>query len=143
MALGDRSIAEYSTTVKDISESSGVNESVNVAAFATLLNPTEEIHTQFGVKRKRNVEIHDETQHIMRLSLWNNHIALVKANGNYKFKDLRVKCFHGKYLTSTVLTVIQPALDAKLTEREVESSTVTALNFPPISIDRLEATTIV
>jgi len=73
-------------------------------------------------------------------TIWNNQIDLVKSNGNYQFKDLRVKCFNGKFLTSTSLSVIQPSTLVNYKQRAVVPVESKSVDFPPICIDQYEET---
>ena len=74
------------------------------------------------------------------MTLWNNFINRTPCNGTYNFKDLRVKSYHGKYLTSTSMSVIQPSTSIQLAEKEVgpDVNAEDVVRFPPIVIDTLE-----
>lgn len=97
ISLGDNSLIEYSNNdipfskvqpkieklnsfslLKDITENIATNETVNVVAYASLRNSqVVDINTQYGVKRKKDVELHEDSEHIIKLTLWNNHIDLI------------------------------------------------------------------
>lgn len=158
LTLNDRSHIEYSTNmipfsliqdqmgrfnrfsiIKDIIDSVEIHEMVNLVAHVSLKNSmVQDIQTQYGIKRKRDLEIYDDTGTI-KLSLWGNHVDLVSSDGNYKFKDLRVRCYNGKYLTTTALTVIATS-EVSFEDRKDEGETyqTAILSFPAVTIESFE-----
>ena len=81
------------TTIKSIHERSSIDEYVNVVAHAVLdSNGVQDVTTKFGMKKKQEVLPYDDSGSI-KLALWNNHIDYLKEDGNYRFKDLRIKSF--------------------------------------------------
>lgn len=126
------------STLREILDEVAPEELVNVAAYASLTKEPVEVDTQWGPKLKRSIELHDDDDIIMNLTLWSNQINLINTNGNYKFKDLRVKSYNGKYLTSTAMTVIQPASDLSFEARDLQPEESKSVNFPPICIDHFE-----
>ena len=156
VTLGEQSVVEYSdvsipfskvqnhlkivnsfNNLKEIAENVCINDTVNVIGHVSLTNSDiQEIQTKFGVKRKRDIQLHDDN-YSMKLTLWNNQIDLIPKNGNYKFKDLRVKCYNGKYLTTTSMTVVAPAPNVTFQEKEpVEVAPEEFISFPAVTIDQ-------
>ena len=63
------------STVKQLLDDAQVDDNVNIIANITLSGEIHEINTKFGVKKKRDVMINnDSSEHVMKLTLWNNHI---------------------------------------------------------------------
>lgn len=54
----------------------------------------------------------------MRLSVWNDHIKQIKEDGAFKFMDLRVKSYKGKFLTTTVNTKIIKIQQSNMAPRD-------------------------
>ena len=127
------------TKIETIQDSIAINENVNLLAHASLSSPIEDVTTQFGLKKKRNVDLQDDTGNI-QLALWNKHIDYVKESGLYKFKDLRLKSFNGKYLTTTALTVIAKANEevAFPVKIDLNDSCQAEVDMPPIMVEALE-----
>ena len=160
ITLGDRSSVEYSSqnlqfskveeklkkfnvllSLKDVLDEVAVDGSVNVVAHVRITSDTIDINTQYGEKRKRDVYLSDDsTDSIVKLSLWNNHIDQITTDGSYKFQDLRLKCYNGKYLTSTSLTVVAKATQSFKERTWEETSKSDAVSFPADSIDHFEET---
>ena len=157
ITMGDNSKAEYShavipfakvkeqmqtfntfTSLREVVEKIVPEELVNVVGYATLINPTEEVQTKFGMKTKRDIELHDDDDQILKVTLWNNQIEFIKSDGNSQFKDLRVKCYNGNYLTSTSMSVIQPTTLVNYKGRNVLPVKLKTADFPPICIDQFE-----
>ena len=75
-------------------------ESASCIAYASLSNSPEEINKKYGCKMKREILLSDDDSAQLKMTLWNNQIDLVQSEGNFKFKELRVKVYNGlKFLT--------------------------------------------
>ena len=130
------------TTIKSIHERSSIDEYLNVAAHAVLdSNGVQDVMTKFGMKKKREVLLYDDSGSI-KLALWNNHIDYLKEDGNYRFKDLRIKSFNGKYLTTTALSMIVEAGDEvsfkEHSEFHHQGSSTSIVKFPSSTIEIFE-----
>lgn len=161
LTLGDKSRVEYSSqhipfskveekvkkfnqmsTVKDVINTVTIDGSVNIVAYVRLTTNAVDINTQYGIKRKRDVCLSDDsTEETIKLTLWNNHIDRIVTDGSFKFQDLRLKCYNGRYLTSTALTVVEPTTQT-FTERtwQDRESETDSVNFPADSIYFFEET---
>jgi len=159
LTLNDKSTVEYSTrnnipfanvkskiekfntfaTVKQVLEEACVDDNINIMGHITLNSEIQELNTKYGLKRKRDVVIHDDSSELpIKLSLWNNLINMVPAEGSYKFQDLRVKSYNGKYLTTNALTIIAPSTTSfKPIEMPPEPTSCT-VPFPAETIDKFE-----
>jgi len=120
-------------------ESMEVNDSVNLHAYVSLKNSiTQDIPTKYGMKKKKDIELYDDTG-MIKLSLWGNHINFVTTDGNYKFKDLRIRCYNGKYLTTTALTVIAESDEVSFDKSKLDvddiPSQIAVLPFPAATVE--------
>lgn len=157
LTLVDRSTAEFSThdipfekvrhkleklntflTLQEIVSNVPPEDSVNCIAYASLSNNPEEINTKYGRKMKRDILLSDDSAQL-KMTLWNNQIDLVQSEGNFKFKELRVKVYNGlKYLTSTTLTVIIPAPATFAPPTQSIECDTAVVTFPAKTIDHFE-----
>lgn len=101
-----------------------VEEMVNIEAYVEIeTTQTTEITTKFGPRTKRDVFVFDDSMNgATKLTLWNKFIDLIPESGSYKFRDLRIKSFGQKYLTTTATTVIEPSDKAFANKHIIESS---------------------
>ena len=127
MTLGDKSSIEYSkkqisfenvrsiphklntfTVLEEIMTEIYVREVVNVVVFVSVESVLEEeISTKYGMKKKKDVNIYDNILgEMVKLTIWGNHLDLVREDGVYKFHGLRVTSFNGKHLTTAVNSII-------------------------------------
>ena len=159
MTLGEQTAVEYSTEtisfdkVKDIVKKfntfSNLSEIIHEICVGEIVNidvyvnekeaAVNEVNTKFGVKRKKDVLVSDNSHdEYVKLTLWNNHIQSIPESGTYKFQDLRVNSFNGKYLTTTSGTIIQTS--DTVIERKVlhTKDIVSTVSFPVETINLFE-----
>uniref|UniRef100_A0A7M6DR37 Uncharacterized protein n=1 Tax=Clytia hemisphaerica TaxID=252671 RepID=A0A7M6DR37_9CNID len=84
---------------------------VNVQCHVSVVCEAQEIDTRFGRRRKMSmVYVNDDPiKDQMWLVIWGNHLSHVNKSGSYRFKELRVKNYNGKYFTTTAHTEIAAA----------------------------------
>uniref|UniRef100_A0A7M5UEA3 Replication protein A OB domain-containing protein n=2 Tax=Clytia hemisphaerica TaxID=252671 RepID=A0A7M5UEA3_9CNID len=115
---------------------------INVACHVTLVGEAFDEDTKFGRKKKMNVRIHDNTiTESIRLVLWGNHAQKITASGSYRFKELRVKTYNGRYLTTTAYTEItqsNESYEVRLDDNYNSLNQETIVAFPAIGINKLE-----
>ena len=160
LTLNDRSTIEYSTedipfesvkskieemsnfsTVKEVLLESAINDIINIEAHVSLPNNILDTPTKYGLKRKREAILNDNsTDQCIKLAIWSNHIDMLKEEGSFKFQELRVKSFNGKYLTTTALTVIKPSSTIFSEVSQNYASQISTIKFPAISIDKFDET---
>ena len=120
-------------TLKDIA-SICVDELINICASVDgSENPVEEITTRFGLKKKKDVNVYDDSCEL-KLSLWGDHISQIASNGVYMMKDLRVKSYRGKFLTTTASTHIAKTDDKPLENRSMKDQDDQDFEFPADAI---------
>lgn len=158
LTLASRSIVTYSDkdlpreNVKNVVEklhsfssladvnNMSIDELVNVTAYVEVADSQiVELNTKFGPRKKMEALIYDETiQGQTKLCLWNDFIEAIPESGTYKFKDLRIKSYHGKYLTTTATTVIEKA-DIVIKSRDIATKEkLLNVLLPAISINTFE-----
>lgn len=116
---------------------------INVACHVDLTEDPAEVNTQFGRKQRLNVRIQDDSvTESVKLVLWGNHISKIAAKGSYRFKELRVKTYDGKYLTSTAHTEVTSSDESYVDLADVSGFNDTedqlVASFPAIGINKLE-----
>ena len=155
--LGEKSSVELSTRVIPFGEveaklktantmtplnmvnNKGEGDIINVTCHVNVCEEPGEVDTSYGRKIKLNVFINDDTvRNPIRLTLWGCHVSKV-ATGSYRFKELRVKNFNGKYLTTTSHTeIVQCEQKFKLLPQTQTTTTSKTVNFPADTISKLE-----
>ena len=96
----------------------------------------EDISIKYGITKKKDVNIcNNSSTEIVKLTIWGNHLDLVREDGVYKFQGLRVNSFKGKYLTTTANSIIVKS-DVIIKRRNVPLSEeeILEVNMPAESI---------
>lgn len=128
------------STINQITEEVSVGEVVNVEVYVELDGSTiDEVSTAYGVKKKRDVRVYDDSsEEVLRLSVWNHHIASFSSSGSYQIKDVKVNSFKGKYLTTVAGSIIEPSV-AVFKKKKIEDDSDSTVQFPAQTIDVFEA----
>ena len=111
-----KELVKQSNSFTKISEISNISvgELVNMEVFVDIENsPITQVNTKYGVKRKRDAFINDDSSdETLRFTIWNNIIESFPKSGVFKVKDVRINSFNGKYITTTAGTVALPSTKA-------------------------------
>lgn len=83
--------------------------------------------------RFKDVNVYDDSCEL-KLTLWGDHVSQIASNGVYMIKDLRVKSFRGKFLTTTASTHIAKTNDKPLESRSVKDQDDQDFEFPADAI---------
>ena len=156
--LGDRSQAQYSpavlpfekvkpliencqvvSSVDQVMTRICVGEMVNMIVFVELSgSKVEEISTRYGIKKKKDVFIYDEScQENVRMTIWNNHITSFECSGVYSIRDIKVNSFNGKYLTTTASSVVKSS-NTNIRRREIMKVDAKTIRLPADTLDVFE-----
>lgn len=127
------------TPLQEVISKVCVDEMVNVLVFAnTEESKVQEITTKFGIRKKKDVYLSDESFHEnVKLFFWNDHVDSIKEDGAYKLQDVRVKSYNGKYLTTTGNTIIKRS-DEVIAKKELCKIVDEEVVFPAEAISQFE-----
>ena len=138
---------KYSQQINEITKLSDITHlvvgtTVNVDVFVDIDNcKEEEVSTRFGVKKKKDVSIYDESlkpNSSLKLCLWSEcAISKITESGVYKLKDVKLSSFKGKFLTTINTTDISPST-TPIKRRDLKVELERTVSLPAESINIFE-----
>lgn len=153
--LGDYSMVEYSgedlpfskvktlidqnstmSSVDQIINTICIGETVNIEVYVDLeSSEVIEVSTCYGVKKKREVSIYDDsTESVLRFTIWNHHLSSFPASGMYKLSDVKVNSYRGKYLTTTASSSVKES-SGFVKRRSIPGAVLKKVSFPAETVD--------